>query len=118
MTWPARCFTFRGEYNVFLTTADIALGRSIDAPDPHQIPPEFVDHDNVCIFVYRGTTGGFIVDPEIAEDNSSLQRVIAYAIPGLFNGSKALRALDYVATISGMIPAPSPAMPVSSLEFA
>jgi hypothetical protein len=117
MTWPARSFTFHGEYNEFLRTADVALGRSIDAPDPHQIPPEFADHDNVCVFDYRGTTGGFIVDLEIAEDNSSRQQIIAYAIPGLFGASKALRALDYVATIPGMIPAGPPATTTSSLEF-
>lgn len=117
MTWPARSFTFHGEYNEFLRSADTALDRSIDAADPHQIPPEFADHDNVAVFTYRGTTGGFIVDLEIADDNSSLQHIIAYAIPGLFGASKAVRALDYLATIPGVIPAAPPATTVISLEF-
>lgn len=117
MTWPARSFTFHGEYSSFLKTADIALGRTIDAPDPYQIPWEFGDHDNVSVFNYRGATGGFVVDLEVIEDNSSLQRIIAYAIPTLFGGAKALRALDYVATIPGMVPAPQPIKTVSSLDF-
>ena len=117
MTWPARSFTFLGEYNVFLRTADVALGRTIDAPDPFQIPPEFADHDNVAVFDYRGTTGGFIVDLKVTEENLSLQQIIAYAIPGLFGAAKAVRALEFVATIPGMIPAPPPSSTVSSLEF-